>query len=586
MQHAYGTFERCNFVPFNSRDSKYKTPQGGVFTRTPTKFFFPVSAKMEPSEVHLVLRRNDYSEYHPMHRGATSDGYVDFHLDLTIERDGVYMYRFEIKSGGRVYFVGRTDEGGAEIGDWLPEWQLTVSEFGFTTPDFIKGGVVYHIFCDRFCKKGEVEKPPYGVLKKWCEDVTVADADGVYRANDFFGGNFQGIISRLDYLDDLGVTVLYLSPIFLSHSNHRYDTGDYMKLDPMLGTEDDFKELIEKAAKKGMAIVLDGVFNHTGSDSIYFNKDGRFDSLGAYQSKDSPYYKWYTFYNFPDEYHCWWGITVVPTIARNADGYRELIAGHGGVIEKWTRMGVKGWRLDVVDELSDDFVKEIRSKIKREDESCIVIGEVWEDASTKHAYGEERQYFRGRELDGVMNYVFKDAIIEFMLHGNGRKFARGAGDICDNYPKICLDTCFTLIGSHDTARCINVLSGADVSLLSKEQKKNYRLTASEYKRGKKKLLGAVALQYFLPGVPSVYYGDEVGLQGFEDPINRRPFPWDGIDKEILDHYKMLGTLRKKHKKHFTGGVRITADGSEVTIEREGLTLTVSGDTGEFKISKK
>ena len=180
------------------------------------------------------------------------------------------------------------------IGD-LPDWQLTVYDKSFVVPDTIKGGVIYHIFADRFAHAGKDVQPRYGYLKKWGEKVTVREPDGSYRANDFFGGNFKGITGKLDYLASLGVTEIYLSPIFESSSNHRYDTGDYMKIDPLLGTEDDFRELITQARKRGIGIILDGVFNHSGADSVYFNQLGHYDSVGAYQSKDSPYYDWYYF---------------------------------------------------------------------------------------------------------------------------------------------------------------------------------------------------------------------------------------------------------------------------------------------------
>lgn len=584
MQPAFGTSQRSNTLLFNSRDTKYKQPFGAVATTQRVNIYFPVKKTFNADRVVMILRRNDHNESFELTKEYSENSYDMFSLEFAIEREGTYFYRFEINRGSSTSFVGRGYNGQAIMGDWLPEWQLSVYEKSYSTPEFFKGGVVYHIFADRFCHEGEYYLPRYGTSKNWNEDVTIIDPDGVYRANDFYGGNFRGIISKLDYLYKLGVTAIYLSPIFLSNSNHRYDTADYQQIDPMLGTEEEFRELIAKANKYGISIILDGVFNHTGADSVYFNKFNHFDSLGAYQSKKSPYYDWYTFIDFPDTYKCWWGITVVPTIARDAKGYHELIAGEKGIIDKWTNIGVKGWRLDVVDELSSDFLKTITSRIKKCCQDCLVIGEVWEDATTKHSYGEEREYFRGKELDGVMNYVFKDSIMEYLNGYDGELFADQTMTIIENYPKMSLDVCMTLIDSHDTVRAINALSAQSYKSMSKEEKRDFRLTKEQYNEGRKKLKLASCLQYFLPGVPSLYYGDEIGMQGFEDPINRRPFSWDNIDKQILEHYRYLGNLRRENKEDFCSQAIVYAKGNEVFIKRGKLTLTVNAKEATYEIN--
>lgn len=584
MQPAFGTSPKYKALLYNSRDIKYKKPFGAVATNQRVNICFPVKMSFHAEKVIMILRRNEHSEVYELTKLYDDGNYDYFYVDFALEREGTYFYRFELRRGHIVSYVGRGYNGQAIMGEWLPEWQLSVYGKGYSTPDFFKGGVVYHIFADRFCHAGEEVLPAYGVYKEWSEDVTIIDDDGIYRANDFYGGNFQGIISQLDYLYNLGVTAIYLSPIFLSHSNHRYDTGDYLTIDPVLGTEEDFAELISKAKAKDIAIILDGVFNHTGADSIYFNKFNHFDSVGAYQSKDSPYYDWFTFIDYPDTYKCWWGITVVPTVARDAKGYHDLILGQDGVIAKWTKMGVKGWRLDVVDELSSDFLKNIFCTVKSYDSDCLVIGEVWEDATTKHSYGEEREYFRGKELDGVMNYVFKDAIIEYLNSHDGELFADQTMTIIENYPKMSLDVCMSLIDSHDTVRAINALSGKNAHNMTKEERKAYRLSVQEYELGKKRLKLASCLQYFLPGVPSLYYGDEIGMQGFEDPINRRPFSHDNIDEDLLSHYTRLGQLRRKHQKAFVSNAVVRGEGNVVTIERGGIFLTVNAKTYDFEIN--
>jgi glycosidase len=466
-------------------------------------------------------------------------------------------------------------------------YQFTVYGKKYVTPDWAKGGIIYHIFVDRF-NKGEDKNAKFeknGVLKKWGEEVTIVDPDGVFRANDFYGGNFQGIIDKLDYLKDLGVNIIYLSPIFKSSSNHRYDTGDYEKVDELLGDETKFGELIEKAEQKGIGIMLDGVFNHTGADSKYFNKFGNYPTLGAYQSQESEYYDWFDFYKFPDEYHCWWGITVTPTVSQRAKSFREMIAGKKGIIEKWTKLGVKGWRLDVVDELREDFVKDIRKAVKKNNSQAVLIGEVWEDASNKVAYSYRRHYFQGEELDGVMNYPFKEATLAYALGGSADSFIETVSAIVENYPRQSLDTTMNLIDSHDTARALSVLSGIDMSSTDKAYRRDFRMSGDIYELARKRLILASAIQFMLPGIPSIFYGDERGMQGYEDPLCRRTVDWNNCDEEIFAHYKKLGSIRKKYNAQMRGDTYFErADGLLVLCRNSGKKIikTVVNNTDSVK----
>ena len=586
MQNEFGTYKKSKQVLFDSRSALYKTPFGAIGTRDVAKIVFPVRKDVGARGVKLILRRNDLTKEYDLQLLGEENDYDVFSADFTVTIEGTYFYRFEIYPvTGGVLYCGKGNGGEAIIGEWLPEWQLSVYQSHYKTADFIKGGVVYQVFCDRFAKKGDFcADPKYGTKKNWDEDVTIVDPDGQYRANDFFGGNFDGMIEKLPYLQSLGVTTIYLSPIFESNSNHRYDTADYTKVDPILGGDEAFLRFLRACKRKNISVILDGVFNHTGADSVYFNKFGHYDSLGAYQSKESPYYDWFTFYDFPDSYNCWWGCTVVPTIARDAMGYHDLIVGKNGIIRKWLKAGVKGWRLDVVDELSEYFVKKIRESIKETDEGALILGEVWEDASTKYSYGEEREYFFGYDLDGVMNYVFRDAIHAYIADGDGDKFVEAVLTIMENYPKQSLDTCFTMIDSHDTVRAINAFAGVNGYELSKEEKKAYRLSAEAYARGKRRVKIASALQYFLPGVPSLYYGDEAGLQGFEDPLNRRPYPWGKEDEELLAHYRFLGKLRAERREDFIKSARVYCKEGVVYIERGGVRLQTDMRNETFEIS--
>lgn len=576
MLKGFGTSKRYNPLLFCSQDQRYKKPFGAVSNDQNIEIAFPIKIHYAAEQVDLVLRLGEHTKKLRLSKIDTKDGYDIFYLSFNLNKSGTYFYRFEITRNNAIAFVGRAEHGCAKIQDWLPEWQLSVYDAGYKVPENYAGGIIYQIFADRFATDGNITPPRYGVLKQWEEDVTIVDSDGVYRANDFFGGNFKGIIKKLDYLKSLGITLLYLTPIFESSSNHRYDTGDYSKVDAMLGGDEAFIELLQKAKEYGMGVILDGVFNHTGADSVYFNKFGHYDSVGAYQSKDSPYFDWYTFQKFPDQYECWWGITVVPTVSRKAYGYQEMIAGAGGLLEKWTQAGVAGWRLDVVDELSSSFVEKIYAAVKSASKDALVIGEVWEDASTKHSYGEERQYFRGKQLDGVMNYPFKEAIHDYVIHHNAAAFIEKIMTICENYPMPALNVCMTLLGSHDTVRVINALSKANTKNTTKQQRKEYRLTPAEYEKGRKRLLLASCLQYFLPGLPTIYYGDETGMQGFEDPLNRRTFVEEKADKVILEHYKKLGELRTKNRQAFCNLFDgIYCDGGVLFIKRQRHTLIVN-----------
>lgn len=568
-------------LKFNSRNKTYKTPFGAVATHQRVRLLFPVHKSIGAMGVSLCLRENTVKKL-DMHFAGSIGDYDNYKLEFTLSKEGVYYYRFEILTEKGILFVGKDDDGGAVIGDWLPEWQLSCYHNSYETPSWLKGGVIYQIFPDRFNRVEDGVRPVKGPFKNWEEPLTIVDPDGVYRANDFYGGNAKGVKEKLPYLKELGVTAIYFNPVFESFSNHRYDTGDYMKLDRLFGTEEEFKELIEEADKLGIGIILDGVFNHTGADSIYFNKFGTYKEKGAYQSKDSKYYSWYTFQYFPEEYTCWWGCTVVPTISRTCEEFQEYITGENGVIEKWNKLGVKGWRLDVVDEISTAFTRKIRKSAKKNNREVVVIGEVWEDASTKESYGEKRSYFYGEELDGVMNYPFRKAIIDAILTKDAVAFKRQIMTIMENYPRSSLECSMTLLGTHDTIRILNVLGEVKVPE-TKQEKLDYVLTEEEYNRGVRRLRIASCLQYFLPGIPTVYYGDEIGMQGFEDPINRRPYEWNNQNKELLSHYKMLGDV---HKEFSRSGVEINAYGSMLEIKRGAYTLTVNLLKEEFSIEKK
>lgn len=555
---------------FNSRKIECKSPYGAVKCGEKLSLHFPIASWVSVDKMYVFIRLGDVSTPVEMRFEKSENGFSVYTADYVFDAAGIYYYRFEMRNRDGVWYYGRGENGESVCGENLPEWQLTVYKSTYKTPDFAKGNIIYHIFVDRFNRADGVKtKRKYRLHESFSESPEVVSADGKYYADDFFGGNFNGIREKLDYLEELGVGIIYLSPIFKAYSNHRYDTGDYLKVDELLGTEDDFKRLLDAAHEKGMKVILDGVFNHSGADSLYFNKFGTYDSLGAYQSKSSPYYDWYFFKKFPDEYACWWGCDNVPDLNKSNKDYRTLVFGKNGVVEKWQKLGADGWRLDVVDELPIDFVNLLIKKIKSVNKDALVIGEVWEDASTKVSYGELRPYLLGDQLDGTMNYPFMNAIIAYVRDGDEKFFKDTVQSILENYPKETVYCLMNSLGTHDTVRIINALSDVRAHGWSKTHKLGYKLPDSEYEKAKKKLYLASVLQFTLPGIPSIFYGDEAGLQGFDDPINRRPYPWGSEDKEILAHYKKLGRIRRENRAVFSGGFNMRDENGLVAYERAG-----------------
>ena len=469
-------------------------------------------------------------------------------ISLCFHRLGLYFYRFEIDGSS----LGCGAFRKAVLGS-LQNWQITVYDRDYQTPDWMKGGIMYQIFPDRFCKDGEIPIAEHKILHSdWGGTPRFRPNEyGKVQNNDFFGGNLNGIRQKLSYLSELGVSVIYLNPIFEAYSNHRYDTGDYLKIDPLLGTLEDFDCLVSEAESFGIRIILDGVFNHTGDDSRYFNKYGRYSEVGAYQSKKSAYADWYHFREFPTSYESWWGIETLPAVNEDSTSYQEFIFGENGVLNTWLRHGIGGYRLDVADELPAFFLQKLRSSVKEENPDAVIIGEVWEDASNKIAYDQRRTYLQGFELDSVMNYPLKDAIIDFLKSGYTKNIRETIAMLIDNYPKQTLDSLMNILGTHDTPRILTVFG--DKPCFSREEEAVTNLSCTEKRQAKEKLKVAALLQYTLPGVPCVYYGDENGAEGYRDPFCRRCYDWIDTDEELRAYYRRLGEIRKKFKRVFKDG---------------------------------
>ncbi len=430
---------------YNSWDPAYKSHFGAIARNQSCQFTIrlPEETPLDFSPVLVVFRTGFKERFLPMNVKEHENGYVTYTTDLIPKYSGVHYYYFSYTSNGVRHYIKRGDacHGTLDQGEMF---QLTVYNEDYQTPQFLKGGVMYQIFPDRFCSSGKMHDnvPSDRVMREWGElPYYKPDQNGHVWNNDYFGGDLHGIRSKLDYLKDLGVTCIYLNPIFESHENHRYNTANYRNVDPLLGTNEDFRELCKAAKVRGISVILDGVFSHTGADSIYFNKFGRYNTPGAYQSENSPYYSWYHFWG-NKEYESWWGIDTLPNVDENNPSYTKYICGDDGVLDYWMSLGAAGYRLDVADELPDEFLDNLRTCVKKYDEEKIVIGEVWEDASNKEAYGVKRRYLLGDQLDSVMNYPFREAIIAYMKGEAATTFRDRIMVILENYPKMhggCVD---------------------------------------------------------------------------------------------------------------------------------------------------
>ena len=501
----------------------------------------------------------------------------------------LFWYDFVIHSpGGDQRYGNAWDELGGEgaLMYGAPRsYQVTVFDPAYTTPRYLREGVIYQLFPDRFnCGRQPVSPqrqariaqahPEASFHAAWDEPPTldIDPENGDNRALDFFGGTLGGIAEKLDYLQALGVSVLYLNPVVRARTNHRYDTGDYMAVDPILGDDADFDTLAALAKARGISLLLDGVFSHTGADSRYFNRFGRYDTVGAYQSKASPYAPWYRFTDFPGGYEAWWGFYTLPAVDKGNPAYRDfLLHPVSGVLPAWMRRGACGWRLDVADELPVDLLAQMRAAVKQANPQGTLLGEVWEDASNKVAYGQPRSYCLGDTLDSVMNYPLRRAVIDFFTH---RTDARGLKRLIDHqqevYPAPFRYATMNLLGSHDRVRALNAFAGYDrdgIIQMPREEAMRGRLTPRELAVAKERYIEALRLLCALPGAPAVYYGDEMGMQGMADPWNRAPMDWHGGDAVLWNSVCALLNHRRLHPMLQTGFADVQAPDADTLIIR-------------------
>ena len=570
---------------YDSRDPRYKTPYGAAASGTQVQFTLRPPRAESYSHASLTARfegRHDETVIMKMPWQGHELGQDIFSAELdTAGYIGLVWYSFRLEK-----LDGRSQE--------LGPYQLTVYDGTEEVPGWFGQGVTYQIFPDRFARSRIPD--PEGLVggrwvhQSWEEFPEYRPNDrGEVRNRDFFGGDFQGVLEKLDYLQSLGVETLYFNPIFEAAENHRYGTADYSRVDPMLGTNEDFTRLCDEAHRRGMRVMLDGVFNHTGYVSRYFNGDGFYPETGAKQSQDSPYRSWFNFTQWPNKYDSWWGIYSLPAVNENDPGYRDFIfGGEDSVVRRWLRAGADGWRLDVADELPDWFIEKIRAVMDRDFPDAFLLGEVWEDASTKVAYSRRRRYLLGRELHGVMNYPFRTSLLEYLRQERAEQFQDAMETLRENYPPAAFYSAMNFLSTHDTPRVLTVL-GADVLLESREARAGYRLSPGERDRGLRRLRLAALVLFTFPGAPTVFYGDEAGMEGFEDPFNRGAYPWGGEDRALLGWFQTLGRLRRDREALRTGCLRwLHAAGPLLAFAREteaeGLATVVNASLEEQRLT--
>ena len=504
-----------------------------------------------------------------MQKEYLNNGEFRYSVEIdTSDALGILEYYFILIDGYNRLYYGNNDEhlgGIGQIYTYNPvPYQITVYEKSYT-PNWYKEGVVYQILIDRFYNGNEDKtinspKKDSFIYGRWDDNpMYIKDGFGKIARWDFYGGNIKGIIKKLDYIKSLGANIIQLSPVFKSSSCHKYDTGDYEFIDEMFGTNNEFKELCEVAEGKGIKIILEVVLSYTSSDSKYFNKLGNYNEIGAYQSPNSKYHDWYKFTRYPYQYESWWGIAERPNINSMENGYMDyIIKNDESIIKKWMNLGCSGWRLNVIDELPDEFIEAIRTRMQEIDENTVLLGDIWDDASNKVSYSKRRKYLQGKEVHAVTNYPLRECLINFTKgYITSDIFKQKIMSLYENYPRESFYGNINVIGTNDTERILTVLDG-NIELL--------RLI--------------VVIQFTLPGVPLIYYGDETALKGGKEPDNRKSYPWGKEDKDLSDFYNKIVNIRNSEDGLKKGDLIIHETDPEVFVfernyENEKLIVLVN-----------
>lgn len=530
---------------------------------------------------------NGVSLYALLHQ-KNEDGYAIFEGEVTLKNRAIYNFYFTCECSGEERIL-KFDEKSRKVvlGDnSIKIDEMFKTSIGFEVPKWAEGEILYFIFIDRFYRARSSEQiEAFGnrTINSWTQKAQIGpNSNGDWNV-DFYGGDLKGITEKLDYIKSLGTGIIYISPIVMSQSNHRYDTANYEVVDPYVGTNADLKELCDEAHAKGIKIIIDAVFNHTGNDSIYFNEYGNYPTIGAYQSPDSPYFSFYkrAWVSGRSDFSYWWGMKNLPECNSYSKEWQEYITGVGGVIDKWFGLGIDGLRLDVADELSDEMIELIRSAVERNKPDGFVIGEVW-----KNPMRMNRGYISsGKGMHSVMNYLLVDALIRFYKYSDTYKLDDVIRQILHEYPDGTINCLMNFTSTHDISRIIEILGGWtfnqygewawNLSNESLDFVKWHEMTKEEYDFGKEVLFSYIVGLAFLPGMFSIFYGDEVGLKGIGNLANRAPFPWDCGDEEILEYFREVGKVRNKNLFLKTARLHV--------IRIDNMSFVYEREDGESKI---
>lgn len=500
------------------------------------------------SELKLRLRGYEREEIYLDYK-EKDDEYACFETEIFLKTRAIYKYKFSFISEWKDFKETK-------------EFKMSV---GFYVPDWAKGAVMYQIFIDRFYRDTSVKIEEFGkrkIHKDWNEaPILGPDENGEWNT-DSFGGNFNGIKKKLDYIKSLGIDIIYLSPIVSSSSNHKYDSEDLEEIDSYFGGKESFKSLCDEIHKKDMKVMVDVVFNHVGKDSKYFNKGKFYNEIGAYQTKDSKYFPFFktTVENGKIVFSYWWGIKDLVVCDKDSKEWQEYICGKGGIIDQLFAYGIDAIRIDVADELPDYFITLMREACHRNKKDSFLLGEIW-----KKAVNQGRGYLEnGNGLDSIMNYYFISALIDYLKYQDSEQIYSKIYEIFDEYPEDTILTSMNFTSTHDISRGQNIFSPDNIfkdpkdptrewswSLKDRYEKdKNWQseyYLAEESKEYAKKMLKLyIFILAFWPGIISIFYGDEVGICGVGNLANRKTFPWDHMDKDMLFYVQKVLKIRKEY----------------------------------------
>jgi glycosidase len=537
-------------VVHDSQSIEFRKPFGAVEVGQKVKLSIKVDREIV---VAVELIQFDGTRLNMgMQKEYLNNGEFRYSVEIdTSDALGILEYYFILIDGYDRLYYGNNDEhlgGIGQIYNYNPvPYQVTIYEKSHI-PNWYKEGVVYQILIDRFYNGNEdntINSPKENsfIYGRWNDSpMYINDSLGKIARWDFYGGNIKGIIKKLDYIKSLGANIIQLSPIFRSSSCHKYDTANYELVDEMFGTNDEFKELCEVAENKGIKIILDVVLSYTSSDSKYFNKLGNFGDVGAYQSPNSKYYSWYKFRKYPYQYESWWGINERPNLNSMEKSYIDyIIKGKSSIVKKWIDLGSSGWRLNVIDELPDEFIELIRKRMLEINKDTVLLGDIWDDASNKISYSKRRKYLQGKEVHAVTNYPLRECLINFIKgYITSNRFKQKIMSLFENYPRESFYGNINVVGTNDTERILTVLD-ENIELL--------------------KLL--VVIQFTLPGVPLIYYGDETGLKGGKEPDNRKSYPWEKENTQLIDFYQRIVDIRNSQNGLKKGDLNIYETDSNV-----------------------